>query len=71
VFLLVRQNIRALQLAGPDAVPYDQTRPMLVFSGIAATIALVTIIFFRPRYKRMDYEKKQTAVATNLNMSCE
>jgi hypothetical protein len=57
-------------LAGPDAVPYDQTRPMLVFSGIVAGIALCTTIFFQPKYRRMDYEKKHTAGDTVSFYSC-
>lgn len=57
-----------LQAGGEDAKAYDHTRPMLVFSGIAASIAIFTTIFFRPKYKRLIFEKQ--AAATSLNMKC-
>lgn len=41
-----------------NIIAVDHTLPLLIFSGIAAVIAVMCVCFFRPKYKRLLYENK-------------
>jgi hypothetical protein len=48
-------------------VPKDMTVSVLVFSAIAALLAIILIVFFHPVYRRMQAEQQQSVLTVVLD----
>ncbi|EFO24695.2 major facilitator superfamily transporter [Loa loa] len=55
--------------ANSTAVPQDSSISVIVLSAIAALLAIVLVIFFKPTYKRMGAEKNNSLVTNGKETS--